>query len=275
MGGSAGEQNLELRLRLGRPLLLGDTDDASPAQPDALAHELIEHDRGAFGIILPQGLERIEHGHVRAQPAEGLGKFEADRAGPDHDEMLGTSGEVEGGLAGQARHALEPRNRRQRGRGPGGNNKAPGRDLDVARDREGAGIPEPRGARDHPHPEPGEPFRREVGGARRHDGLHMRAHAAEIGPDRLGLHPEVRRPRRHVGAPGGGSKRAQRQVAGPDGGATGLASRGRVDQHHPHPETRGQHRRLRAAGRGPDDANVGSDRFRHARLPIGATGRRA
>ena len=58
------------------------------ADDDALALELIEHDGGAFRIVLGERRRRLQHGHLAAEPAEGLRHFQADRPGADDDEML-------------------------------------------------------------------------------------------------------------------------------------------------------------------------------------------
>ena len=58
------------------------------ADDDAFALELVEHDRRAFRIVLGERLRRFQHGHLAAEPAEGLRHFQADRTGADDDEVL-------------------------------------------------------------------------------------------------------------------------------------------------------------------------------------------
>ncbi len=57
-----------------------DADDGDPgAKVDALAHQRIEHDAGAFRVLACERLRRFQHRHRGAEPAKGLRQLEADR----------------------------------------------------------------------------------------------------------------------------------------------------------------------------------------------------
>ena len=66
-----------------------DADDRdAAAKVDALAHECIEHDAGAFGVLVRERLRRFQHRHRAAEPAKRLRQLEPDRTRADDDEML-------------------------------------------------------------------------------------------------------------------------------------------------------------------------------------------
>ena len=58
------------------------------ADHDAFARQLVEHDRGAFRIVLGERRRGLEHGHLRAEPPVRLRELEPDRPRADDDEML-------------------------------------------------------------------------------------------------------------------------------------------------------------------------------------------
>ena len=69
----------------------------------------VEHDRGAFRVVLGERLRRLQHGDLGAEPAERLRQLEPDRAAADDDEMLGPLAQLEDGLVGEIRRLRRAR----------------------------------------------------------------------------------------------------------------------------------------------------------------------
>ena len=232
------------------------------ADDDALAFELVEHDRGAFRIVLGERLRRFQHGHRAAEPAEGLRHFQADRPGADDDEMLRPLGEIENRLVGEIRtlrrargSAAAPASIRSRSR-----NGARG--FRIVADDDRPAVLEFRVALDHAHAKPGEALRR-IGRRDRGDhALHVIVHLGEIDRRRLARSRRTAPAlRMSVGALGRRQQGLRRHAAGVEAIAAHLVP---FDQHHRHAEGRRGRGHRQAAGAAADHANVGCECFRHA-----------
>ena len=105
--GVAGEHDFDA---LAQPPHALDLDAA--ADRDALTRERVEHDGGAFGILLAERLRRVQHGDLGAEPAERLRQFEPDRAAAEHDQMLRQFAKLERIFVGEIGRLLDPGNRR-------------------------------------------------------------------------------------------------------------------------------------------------------------------
>ena len=230
------------------------------ADDDALAFELVEHDRGAFRIVLGERRRRFQHGHRAAEPAEGLRHFQPDRTGADDNEAVGPLGEIENGFVGEIRPLIEPRDRRQRRRRSGRDHETARADFDIVADDDGPAVLEFGVTFDHPHAQPGETFRR-VGRRNRGDhALHVVVHLGEIDIDGWRAHPERFRTAHQFGALGGRQQGLRRHAAGVEAIAAHLVP---LNQHHWHAESSGGRGHRQAAGAAADHANVGFECFRH------------
>ena len=95
---------------------------------------------GELGIVPSQHLEHLDDRDPGAQPAEGLGKLDPDRAAADHDQVLGPLAKLEDGLVGEIGRLTEARQRRHRRRRAGGyHDPAGGDQLSARADLGGAG----------------------------------------------------------------------------------------------------------------------------------------
>ena len=92
----------------------------------------VEHDRGAFRIVLGERRRGLQHRHLRAEPAMRLRQLEADRPAADDDEMLGAALEFEDRLVGEIGRLGKARDRRHRGGRAGRDHEAPRLDLEVS-----------------------------------------------------------------------------------------------------------------------------------------------
>ena len=133
----------------------------------------VEHDRGAFRIVLGERRRGLQHRHPGAEPAVRLRELEPDRPRADDEEMLGAALELEDRLVGEIGRLGQSRDRRHRGGRAGRDHEAPRLDLEIS-DRDGCGIGEARRAGDHVHAEAGEALLRVVRRDRRDDAVHMR-----------------------------------------------------------------------------------------------------
>ena len=124
------------------------------ADRDALARELIEHDRRAFGIVPARAARRLP-ARSRAAPSRRNACASSRPIGPAPmtTRCCGHSVKVEHRLVGEIRRVREAGNRRQRRRRAGRDDKAPRLDLDVVADRDRVGVAEARRALDHAHAE--------------------------------------------------------------------------------------------------------------------------
>ena len=116
--------------------VLDSRDLDAGADNDALALELIEHDRGAFGIVLGERRCRFQHGHFAAEPAERLRHLQADRPGADNDETVRPLDKIENGFVGEIWTLIQARNRRQRRRRPGRDHETARADFVIVADRD-------------------------------------------------------------------------------------------------------------------------------------------
>ncbi len=253
--GAAGAFERQLDARSGRgPEHLGVRPDLDP-----LAGERIEHDGGAFRIVLGERARRFDHDHVRPQAAKRLRQLDPDRAAADHRQAPRTFGEIEDGLVGEISHPVEAGNRRHRRSGAGRQHEAPRRDLEFA-DRDRAAVLEARGAANDPHAEPGEALDRIIGGDRGDDPMHVRVHFGEIDLRPLRRNAERRPAPECVGVLGGGQQRFGRHAAVVEAVAPHLAF---FDQHHLDAERRRGRGDRKPAGAGADHAEVGGQDFGH------------
>ena len=237
-----------------------DADDIdAAADDDALALELIEHDHGAFRIVLGERCGLLQHSHRTPQAAEGLRHFQADRPGADDDEMLRPLGEIENRLVGEIRPLVESGDRRHRRRRSGRDHEPARANFDIA-DNERPAILECRGALDDAHAEPGEALGRIVGRNRGDHAMHVRVHLGEIDRGARRRHAEHAGALHQPRALGRRQQSLRRHAAGVEAVAAHLVL---FDQHRRHAE-RGRGRGNRqAAGAAADHANVGCEYFRH------------
>ena len=138
-------------------------------------------------------------------------------------------------------------------------------------DRDGALVLEAGDALDHPHAEAAEALLRIVRRDRRDDVVHVTVDVAEgdVGAGRR--HAEGPRLRDGAGALAGGDQRFRRHATGIEAVAAHAAL---LDQHHRHAEGGGGGGDRQAAGAGADDADVGSQQFRHGFTSLRAPRRR-
>src|SRR6516225_4247401 len=78
------------------------------------SRERVQHDGGAFRIVLPKRHRLIEHGDIRAETPKRLRHFEAGPPGANDNEMPRTLGKFEDIFTGEIRRIGEPGNRRER-----------------------------------------------------------------------------------------------------------------------------------------------------------------
>jgi hypothetical protein len=143
------------------------------------SREALEHQRGGLRVVLAQRLGAFEHRDLRAEAAMGLRHFHADGAAADDDQVPGPLAQVEDRLVGVVRRLLEPRDRRHKGAGAGGDHEA------ARLDDMGAGLhlgfrDEAGEVADDMDAEVLEPFLAVDGGDRVDDALHMVLGGGEI-----------------------------------------------------------------------------------------------
>ncbi len=119
--------------------------------------EPLEQHLGGLRILMGEEAGGVENGDVGAEHAMGLAELEADRAAAQDDQMLNALTDVEDGLIGQIRDLVEPRDRRDRRRGAGGDDEAAGADQHAA-GLHGELVEEVGLRLDHADAEPGEAF---------------------------------------------------------------------------------------------------------------------
>ncbi|MDP1910493.1 MAG: hypothetical protein Q8K85_19505, partial [Hyphomicrobium sp.] len=108
------------------------------AQHNAVARELVEHDRGAFGIVLGERRRRLTHGDRAAEAAKRLRHFQTDRSTADDQQMLRPLRQIENGLIGEIRPLVETIDRRRRRHRSGRDHEPPGADFNLVANRDGA-----------------------------------------------------------------------------------------------------------------------------------------
>ena len=99
---------------------------------DAFRAQPVEHDGRQLRVVLPQRLRALDHRDLAAQPYMRLRHLHPDRPAADDQQVIGPLAPVEEGFVGVIRHAVEPRDGRDKRRRAGGDHDPAGPDDGVA-----------------------------------------------------------------------------------------------------------------------------------------------
>ena len=236
-----------------------DTDGPGPGtQFDVVRAKLIQHHLRGLRILAAQHFGALDNDDLRAEATEGLAQLHPDRTTAQNDEPARTFTQFEDRLIGQIRDGLKPRDRRNGGARPRGDDDLARPYPDIAADHR-AVVDKPGRRTDDAHTEALEAFlavdRRDGG-----DG------PVDMGHDRGEIDDGIRRANSEPGRAGlmrlvrRGDQGLGRHTAVIQAVAAHLAL---FEQHHLEPQlgrARGDRQSARA---GADDDQIDLERFRH------------